>query len=177
MCIRDRYQRRVHGENELCIQKWIKTSVSICEARDEERELRIALAENDQRKTSVRTEQDWDRTGTCLNLAKILSANSTLLMRNNIFALAVCKLTGLEELNELEEDDTQVFLQPKPECRDRRGPSTSWLATFIDFHVAVQDGNRRRMMTPSTTKCIRTCLLYTSPSPRDLSTSRMPSSA
>ena len=35
----------------------------------------------------------------------------------------------------------------------------------------------RRIDTPSVCNAIETCLLYTSPSPRDLSTSRMPSSA
>ena len=46
-------------------------------------------------------------------------------------------------------------------------------ATFLQLHLKChqfQDGRRLRPW-------LYTCLLYTSPSPRDLSTSRMPSSA
>ena len=48
---------------------------------------------------------------------------------------------------------------------------------FIDSHT--HDDNyllKHRDMTPKISQGV-TCLLYTSPSPRDLSTSRMPSSA
>ena len=42
----------------------------------------------------------------------------------------------------------------------------------ISFGLAMSQGDYSRKMT-----IYGTCLLYTSPSPRDLSTSRMPSSA
>ena len=44
---------------------------------------------------------------------------------------------------------------------------------YIHFHDKVTAGNGRRVDFPED----KGCLLYTSPSPRDLSTSRMPSSA
>jgi len=44
-----------------------------------------------------------------------------------------------------------------------------------DAHVA--EGVLRELYLPPFEACVNDCLLYTSPSPRDLSTSRMPSSA
>ena len=41
----------------------------------------------------------------------------------------------------------------------------------------VWDANAEEVILPSSTGQLGICLLYTSPSPRDLSTSRMPSSA
>ena len=43
--------------------------------------------------------------------------------------------------------------------------------------VAFEDNEMRNRPIPQQKEMAKTCLLYTSPSPRDLSTSRMPSSA
>ena len=40
-----------------------------------------------------------------------------------------------------------------------------------------QEGRRHKLVKANKTTKRKSCLLYTSPSPRDLSTSRMPSSA
>ena len=48
-------------------------------------------------------------------------------------------------------------------------------ATFKEINIATQDGLRDEMIKRSNGR--RTCLLYTSPSPRDATLSRMPSSA
>ena len=48
-----------------------------------------------------------------------------------------------------------------------------WALRDIDLEWS--DGGAYALLGPS--GCGKTCLLYTSPSPRDLSTSRMPSSA
>ena len=44
---------------------------------------------------------------------------------------------------------------------------------LVDYEVRIPKGGR----TDALTECIITCLLYTSPSPRDATLSRMPSSA
>ena len=46
-----------------------------------------------------------------------------------------------------------------------------------DAFIVLADGDEPSYSEIETTATSRTCLLYTSPSPRDLSTSRMPSSA
>eukprot|EP00831_Metopus_contortus_P072945 TRINITY_DN66533_c0_g1_i1.p2 TRINITY_DN66533_c0_g1~~TRINITY_DN66533_c0_g1_i1.p2 ORF type:complete len:129 (+),score=10.96 TRINITY_DN66533_c0_g1_i1:2-388(+) len=54
-------------------------------------------------------------------------------------------------------------LQPRKKCKPRAAPRIKQITLehLSELHVL----------------CVDTCLLYTSPSPRDLSTSRMPSSA
>ena len=73
-------------------------------------------------------------------------------------------------------------------CREFEGVPKA-VEDMRDFHSAdIRDGNERRAQRvepPSTPPRVpphvcwdsNICLLYTSPSPRDLSTSRMPSSA
>ena len=48
---------------------------------------------------------------------------------------------------------------------------------FADFRQDLNDVNKRLVSYNSSSQGLYVCLLYTSPSPRDLSTSRMPSSA
>ena len=47
----------------------------------------------------------------------------------------------------------------------------------VGYHRLRSPGTTIKVWTCVKTPCSGTCLLYTSPSPRDLSTSRMPSSA
>ena len=56
--------------------------------------------------------------------------------------------------------------------------SPRWLTHLLQW-VPVEAGIYRvnKVRNPESIKVTCTCLLYTSPSPRDLSTSRMPSSA
>ena len=54
--------------------------------------------------------------------------------------------------------------------------SEPWRVTLIDTGLASMTGGRLRRVMPHL-RDEEACLLYTSPSPRDLSTSRMPSSA
>ena len=52
------------------------------------------------------------------------------------------------------------------------------LTRTVHSNMAVEvDGATVHVKRPDDTKLNKSCLLYTSPSPRDLSTSRMPSSA
>ena len=53
---------------------------------------------------------------------------------------------------------------------------TGWLETAV-LTVGVLTAYQRFHVRPEAFSFLMTCLLYTSPSPRDLSTSRMPSSA
>ena len=48
---------------------------------------------------------------------------------------------------------------------------------LLDIKVGIAEGKALDLTQTATTLGFNTCLLYTSPSPRDLSTSRMPSSA
>ena len=59
-----------------------------------------------------------------------------------------------------------------------REAKTEWVA-FIDSDIALPEGWFLKMsnLLEKAPQSNRICLLYTSPSPRDLSTSRMPSSA
>ena len=61
-------------------------------------------------------------------------------------------------------------------CAQKNYPGVETIAckTFDEcFEIASQDNSIKTIIPESN----KTCLLYTSPSPRDLSTSRMPSSA
>ena len=51
-----------------------------------------------------------------------------------------------------------------------------WILRYLSTAVIINKSSRRNVMK-DLVKVIQDCLLYTSPSPRDLSTSRMPSSA
>ena len=66
------------------------------------------------------------------------------------------------KLNELIENIGSNYLKPDLPLLT--------IGNFISVDVLIQEGNKKRIQSYS-------CLLYTSPSPRDLSTSRMPSSA
>ena len=61
------------------------------------------------------------------------------------------------------------------------GQQTSEYATQLPDrileHLSILKGDTGGFAVDRFTHCLQTCLLYTSPSPRDLSTSRMPSSA
>ena len=60
-------------------------------------------------------------------------------------------------------DEEYLFLTPDIEA--------------VDVEVTAEDTEDTALVTPITPEVSLPCLLYTSPSPRDLSTSRMPSSA
>ena len=51
------------------------------------------------------------------------------------------------------------------------------IVKFWNVYGIEKDMNKAHVITDFIRKGFETCLLYTSPSPRDLSTSRMPSSA
>ena len=54
----------------------------------------------------------------------------------------------------------------------------NWLlGNLLPFTQRVAKGTQTHLRKGNSLRSIHTCLLYTSPSPRDLSTSRMPSSA
>ena len=69
-----------------------------------------------------------------------------------------------------------------PTSTPRRAAAAAFIGTTIEFYdfyiyafaAALVLG---QLFFPSDNAVLSTCLLYTSPSPRDLSTSRMPSSA
>ena len=64
-----------------------------------------------------------------------------------------------------------------PHVRDRRCLSMPRHLHFATLQIALNWMNRGENIRTMQVIVARTCLLYTSPSPRDLSTSRMPSSA
>ena len=53
----------------------------------------------------------------------------------------------------------------------------SRLVSTGDVIIEINGDQDKAIKVPAGGKLLQTCLLYTSPSPRDLSTSRMPSSA
>ena len=57
------------------------------------------------------------------------------------------------------------------ECFLKIANGLSYRPNFINYSY------RQEMISDGIENCLQYCLLYTSPSPRDLSTSRMPSSA
>ena len=68
------------------------------------------------------------------------------------------------------------------QARDTEGKTSAWSDTHeisINTTVSISPQEHARICdaTPETRYIYNPCLLYTSPSPRDLSTSRMPSSA
>eukprot|EP00831_Metopus_contortus_P071240 TRINITY_DN6510_c0_g1_i1.p1 TRINITY_DN6510_c0_g1~~TRINITY_DN6510_c0_g1_i1.p1 ORF type:complete len:133 (-),score=25.49 TRINITY_DN6510_c0_g1_i1:62-460(-) len=132
MCIRDRYQRRVHGlAGAIRLNKKLST---------------LDLNEN---KIGDKGAQF---------LVKALTSNSTL----TTLSLKRNKLTDktIEELRKADKIYGKCKLEIQPPSIPKTSPEVSlYLST------------RRIRLNPYT------CLLYTSPSPRDLSTSRMPSSA
>mgnify|MGYP003326623480 CR=1 FL=1 len=65
---------------------------------------------------------------------------------------------------------TTDFIVANPKCMITSDPGTGKTRAVLDAHAAL--GGRTLVIAP-----LSICLLYTSPSPRDLSTSRMPSSA
>ena len=69
-------------------------------------------------------------------------------------------------------------------CLGLGGPGASWAAKtisrlWVKLNIVFEAPTKARSCLPSYSKTLLIwgCLLYTSPSPRDLSTSRMPSSA
>ena len=76
-----------------------------------------------------------------------------------------------ESVQEEDETETEVPEPPRRSGRARKAPTNlrpSMKGQSYDLHLNVSDEDAEEYDT---------CLLYTSPSPRDLSTSRMPSSA
>ena len=77
--------------------------------------------------------------------------------------MAIATASSIEQLLGAKAESLLGFKNPKISRERLHVPGPD----FIDRVYAVSDRNVR----------VLTCLLYTSPSPRDLSTSRMPSSA
>mgnify|MGYP003325145542 CR=1 FL=1 len=90
----------------------------------------------------------------------------------------------VEKLNEREEDGTGGFIRRRDPREDfGTNPCSEIILRSREFCNLSEVVIRGRDTSKSLEKKVRiatilgTCLLYTSPSPRDLSTSRMPSSA
>ena len=66
---------------------------------------------------------------------------------------------------------------PKPKKGNRLGGSASHQEKILANMASQLFEHGAITTTEAKAKSLRPCLLYTSPSPRDLSTSRMPSSA
>ena len=66
-----------------------------------------------------------------------------------------------------------VEIDPNRRTQDLSEQELSLISNYIIDNKIMVEGDLRRAITNN----LKSCLLYTSPSPRDLSTSRMPSSA
>ena len=71
---------------------------------------------------------------------------------------------------------SSIDLAGRMSSRDYRTLANSPDGAISDTDTFTYD-SASRMLTAESGRYTNTCLLYTSPSPRDLSTSRMPSSA
>ena len=100
--------------------------------------------------------------------------------------LSICILALIvgcsnDQGSNLSEDDVKEFLSEYEKKYTQDGPvisSAFWIASnFISHDSQVIAADYSKRYTLDALESARTCLLYTSPSPRDLSTSRMPSSA
>ena len=100
-------------------------------------------------------------------------------LRDRLFPATIRRDDSTGELTSWPSDDRPEPRSPPPEA-----PDGARVSSPIDLCGSPEGSNRAVSETPSPTplrarlgEAARTCLLYTSPSPRDLSTSRMPSSA
>ena len=80
----------------------------------------------------------------------------------------------IDELREALEDPADLDEELRAELR---GAAEEILEALDPDHERELSGSLRERLTDALERFERSCLLYTSPSPRDLSTSRMPSSA
>ena len=80
----------------------------------------------------------------------------------------------------LQESSTQSVYFEEPMSCSGGGGLVSTIGDYARFcQMLINEGelDGERLLAPSTLRYMRTCLLYTSPSPRDATLSRMPSSA
>eukprot|EP00831_Metopus_contortus_P039176 TRINITY_DN3071_c0_g1_i3.p1 TRINITY_DN3071_c0_g1~~TRINITY_DN3071_c0_g1_i3.p1 ORF type:complete len:185 (+),score=37.14 TRINITY_DN3071_c0_g1_i3:176-730(+) len=184
MCIRDRYQRRVHGMNELVNQRlnesdckingWVlegfpKTEVqmTMLKGRKEDPSLVVVLQIDDD---IVQERHEYKKidpiTGVVYNLKVDILDNEEILAR------LVNRDCDTHEVVKKRLKCWKEFLPKLEEAYIERRLSLnadkSIEALFDSISEAIENPINQRS---------NICLLYTSPSPRDLSTSRMPSSA
>ena len=94
------------------------------------------------------------------------------------------KLPKASMLNKLEEGPKEDAFKDKPHLKKAFKEFDRLLQPILDryskkfnFSISKVEAKLERCEKAMLKYCDMTCLLYTSPSPRDLSTSRMPSSA
>ena len=95
---------------------------------------------------------------------EIESTDGAIVAAGGKFVVTALK-TGKIQIFDAESLDTGVSFKPQ-----NNSPYESVIASNDGKYFVLQTRNRKMWL-------LNTCLLYTSPSPRDLSTSRMPSSA
>ena len=99
----------------------------------------------------------------------------------------VVKMLGIEEKVTNKKINFPNFVHMKPYIQDWKQPTEDWtnrVGTYLDGQLNLRVGNTLQQGVFHYTKnsivdshIFKTCLLYTSPSPRDRTRSRMPSSA
>eukprot|EP00831_Metopus_contortus_P050546 TRINITY_DN4248_c0_g1_i15.p1 TRINITY_DN4248_c0_g1~~TRINITY_DN4248_c0_g1_i15.p1 ORF type:complete len:181 (-),score=25.83 TRINITY_DN4248_c0_g1_i15:162-704(-) len=97
------YQRRVHGNMNFAFKNGSRRVFQFMKQGMRNGSSALPLPKMMRGRLQART---------CLNLARMLSSNSTLLMRNNIFALTIGGLAELDELSELDQEEMQDFYNP-----------------------------------------------------------------
>eukprot|EP00831_Metopus_contortus_P074882 TRINITY_DN6844_c0_g1_i1.p1 TRINITY_DN6844_c0_g1~~TRINITY_DN6844_c0_g1_i1.p1 ORF type:complete len:146 (+),score=37.39 TRINITY_DN6844_c0_g1_i1:132-569(+) len=145
MCIRDRYQRRVHGI--VTISKCKSTVLSDTEFKKIRSQANLSNQFIDQSLSSIEQAQSGDAPNS--NYPRYDSATSS---PKYYYALVEKEDKLAEPQAEIEMGEVESAFPQSLKMKVISGPKIDW-------------------------KYSTTCLLYTSPSPRDLSTSRMPSSA
>eukprot|EP00831_Metopus_contortus_P043074 TRINITY_DN345_c0_g2_i5.p1 TRINITY_DN345_c0_g2~~TRINITY_DN345_c0_g2_i5.p1 ORF type:complete len:162 (+),score=39.39 TRINITY_DN345_c0_g2_i5:77-562(+) len=161
MCIRDRYQRRVHGDK----------NVTITNKRDS----RFFLFISKQALTNFETIELHAlglAMSTCVRTADLLQKYKYATLEKTV--LESVEVTGMN--GKIKKPKMRLVLTRSPNFKEIMEKNEDIrkenFEAFKELYGENSGGAKQFGYTPS-----MTCLLYTSPSPRDLSTSRMPSSA
>ena len=131
--------------------------------------------------SEFKIDQSVSHNGVCLTVVKInenqytVTAIEETLVRSNIGKLKIGDSVNLEramlQKGRLDGHVVQGHVDDTAICLEVKEVDGSWIFTF-QF-----DQKNAHLLVDKGSVCINGCLLYTSPSPRDATLSRMPSSA
>eukprot|EP00831_Metopus_contortus_P044384 TRINITY_DN355_c0_g1_i4.p1 TRINITY_DN355_c0_g1~~TRINITY_DN355_c0_g1_i4.p1 ORF type:complete len:208 (+),score=71.10 TRINITY_DN355_c0_g1_i4:3-626(+) len=160
MCIRDRYQRRVHGEAQLEKIPGFKAYIELtCEGIP----IQVKNISEDKAVTYAALVMDL------VMKTNLMLHNPTTKNEEELKSIRMRTKKGIEIIVTITNNFILIVLQDCTKVAE------------VKLSEARPEGEEPKQSftihSYPHVLCVDTCLLYTSPSPRDLSTSRMPSSA